>query len=181
MSKYLVLLGLLPFFLLCSCSHKEKREPVFDAFETTDDDDDVSDDYLYESGEEVVIPFVEESGVKYVDVSINGVGVQMIFDTGCSATSISLAEANYLYNKGLLTSDDILGVTQSQLANGKIETGMMVNLREVIIDEQIRCIDVEAHVESNPRAPLLLGNAVLDRVATITIDNENKNLIFKIK
>lgn len=154
---------------------------MFDAFETTDDDDDVSDDYLYESGEEVVIPFVEESGVKYVDVSINGVGVQMIFDTGCSATSISLAEANYLYNKGLLTSDDILGVTQSQLANGKIETGMMVNLREVIIDEQIRCIDVEAHVESNPRAPLLLGNAVLDRVATITIDNENKNLIFKIK
>ena len=46
--------------------------------------------------------------------------VKMILDSGCSGTLISIAEAKYLYEKGCFTQDDILGTTQSQIADGSI-------------------------------------------------------------
>ena len=36
-------------------------------------------------------------------------------------------------------------------------------------------------VSNNINAPLLLGNEILDRLATIKIDNEQEALIFKLK
>ena len=122
-----------------------------------------------------------EGGVKFVDVSVNGFGFKMIFDTGCSSTLISVAEANYLYQRGYLTNEDILGVSQSQIADGSIVENMVVNLKEVIIDDQIKCTDVQATVSANNNAPLLLGNEVLDRVAAYAVDNENKTINFKLR
>ena len=122
-----------------------------------------------------------ENGVKYVQVSVNGVGFEMIFDTGCSGALISAVEANYLYQKGKLSPDDILGTTQSQIADGSIVENMVVNLKEVVINNQITCSDVQATVSNNINAPLLLGNEVLDRLATIKIDNEHEALIFQLK
>ncbi len=161
--------------LLFSCG-KEKKKPIYY---------DMS--YLSEatsyakSGEEIVIPFRYENGVKYVTVKVNGVGFEMIFDTGCSGALISLAEADYLYQKGTLTRDDILGFAQATIADGSVVENMVVNLKEVIIDDKILCPNVTATVSKNINAPLLLGNEILDRLATITIDNENKTLNFKIK
>ena len=136
---------------------------------------------LAESGEEVVVPFKSKDRVKCVQVSVNGVGLEMIFDTGCSGTLISVAEARYLYDKGKLTNDDIIGVSQSQIADGRIVENMVVNLKEVVINGEICCPNVQATVSSSVNAPLLLGNEVLDRVATIQIDNEREALIFKLK
>ena len=129
----------------------------------------------------ISVPFSERNGVKYVNVSVNGLGFEMIFDTGCSITLISVAEANYLYQKGYLTKDDILGVTKSQIADGSIVENMVVNLKDVIIDGKIRCVDVTATVSANTKAPLLLGNEILNRVAAYTIDNENQTINFKLK
>ena len=75
------------------------------------------------------MPFREKNGVKYVRVSVNGVGLDMIFDTGCSSTLISIAEARYLYEKGKLTDEDVLGMANSQVADGSIVENMVVNLR----------------------------------------------------
>ena len=136
---------------------------------------------LAESGEEVVVPFKSKDRVKCVQVSVNGVGLEMIFDTGCSGTLISVAEARYLYDKGKLTNDDIIGVSQSQIADGSIVENLVVNLKEVVINGEICCPNVQATVSSSVNAPLLLGNEVLDRVATIQIDNEREALIFKLK
>lgn len=105
----------------------------------------------------------------------------MIFDTGCSGALISVAEANYLYQKGKLTQDDILGTAQSQIADGSVVENMVVNLKEVVINDQILCPNVQATVSNNINAPLLLGNEILDRLATIKIDNEQEALIFKLK
>lgn len=172
----------------------EKRQPVYvdtDTEEetldsTTANQDTVSaeesnDSSLAESGEEVIVPFRSQGGVKFVQVSVNGVGFEMIFDTGCSNTLISLAEAKYLYDKGTLTDDDFVGVTQSQIADGSIVENMVVNLKEVVIGGKIYCPNVMATVSNNLRGPLLLGNEVLDRVATIKIDNERDALIFNMK
>jgi predicted aspartyl protease len=159
--------------LLLSCGNK-RQPPVYeDLVDFGTEDSDVQ--------EVVKIPFRSVGGVKFVKVTVNGVGFDMIFDTGCSGALISMAEANYLYQKGRLSVDDILGVSQSMIADGSIVENMVVNLREVVIGDQIYCPNVQATVSNNIDAPLLLGNEILDRVATITIDNENEELIFNIR
>lgn len=175
--KKLEILLFLSFAVVFSSCGSEKKKPVY-----VDMDSSMSEEILYaQSGDEIVVPFRNENGVKYVPVKVNGVGFEMIFDTGCSGTLISLAEADYLYQKGLLTRDDILGKTKSQIADGSIVENMVVNLEEVIIDDKIRCVNVQATVSNNINAPLLLGNEVLDRLAIIAIDNENQTLNFILK
>lgn len=159
--------------LLLSCGNK-RQPPVYEEIEDFSSEDGNAQDI-------VRVPFRSVGGVKYVKVAVNGVGLDMIFDTGCSGALISMAEANYLYQKGRLSADDILGVTQSVIADGSIVENMVVNLREVVIGDQIYCPDVLATVSNNIDAPLLLGNEILDRIATITIDNENEELIFDIR
>ena len=86
-------------------------------------------------------------------------------------TLISMAEANYLYSKGLLSQEDVIGALDSQVADGRIIKNMVVNLKEVILGDQLVFHNVQASVSENMQAPLLLGNEVLNRVASYTIDN----------
>lgn len=173
MKKYV--LSLLLIMALLSCGG-EKKQPIYIDLE------EAMEESLYaQSGDEIVVPFRNENGVKYVAVKVNGVGFEMIFDTGCSGALISVAEANYLYQKGKLTPEDILGTAQSQIADGSMVENMVVNLKEVVINDQILCPNVKATVSGNINAPLLLGNEILDRLATIKIDNENETLNFKLK
>lgn len=176
--------------ILISCGEKKKQLAFYDegsiendsTYDSANDSDYYSSDYNEIDDSEIVsVPFEENGGVRYVDVSVNGFGFKMIFDTGCSTTLISVAEARYLYEKGYLTSDDFIGVTQSQIADGSIVENMVVNLKEVILGGKIRCADVEATVSSNNNAPLLLGNEILNRAAAFAVDNENKVINFKIK
>lgn len=172
------------FPLLVSCA-KEKKRPVYvdvsDIEEEQVDSSSISENNDKTGSDDVVVPFREKNGVKYVKVSVNGVGFDMIFDTGCSSTLLSIAEAKYLYEKGKLSDEDILGTANAQVADGSIVENMVVNLKEVVIDDQIACPNVQAVVSANINAPLLLGNEVLNRLATITIDNDNQTLNFKLK
>lgn len=133
------------------------------------------------SSESIEIPYREQGGVKYVKVEVNGMGVEMIFDTGASNTLISMAEARYLYEKGQLTADDILGKSSSRVASGDIVQNTVVRLREVVIGGRLRCENVIATVSDNVGAPLLLGNEVLNRAAAFTIDNERKVVRFMLR
>ena len=153
--------------LLLSCA-KEKKRPVYYS-EVPLQEESVP----FTDSDEVVIPFRK--------VKINGLACDMIFDTGCSLTLISLSEAAALYQKGELLEEDFKGTSRSQIADGSVVDNMVVNLREIILDDKIICRDVTATVSNNIHAPLLLGNEVLNRLATITIDNENNHLIFKLK
>lgn len=160
--------------LLCACDNKSQSElPFFDS-----EDVDMAG---FEFGSNTVsIPFRESGGVKIIEVTINGLSCDMIFDTGCSTTLISIAEANYLYQKGLLDDEDILGISEAVIADGSIVENMVVNLKQVVIGGQIVCDDVRAVVSSNARAPLLLGNEILDRVSSFSVDNENHVINFKM-
>jgi len=183
--KYCILL--LSSIFILSCGGEKKKPSFYDngadaEFDTLSSDTYSSSDYgQLENTEVVSIPFTERGGVKYVKVSVNGFGFEMIFDTGCSCTLISVAEANYLYQKGYLTQDDILGVSQSQIADGSIVENMVINLKEVILDGKIKCTDVTATVSANNNAPLLLGNEVLNRVVAYAVDNENHTINFKLR
>lgn len=172
------ILGALFTITLVSCD-SEKKKPIYVDTEIVSED--AEDTSYAQSGDEIVVPFRNANGVKYIQVKVNGVGFEMIFDTGCSGALISVAEANYLYQKGKLTQEDFVGTTQSQIADGSVVENMVVNLKEVVINDQILCPNVLATVSSNINAPLLLGNEILDRLATIKIDNEQDALIFKLK
>lgn len=168
--------------LLLSCeSNGNKKKAVFYGSDYTTEFQTSTIQQLSVPGETIVVPFEEKNGVKYIEVSVNGFSFEMIFDTGCSSTLISVAEANYLYQKGLLKDSDIIGSTKSQIADGSIVENMVVNLKEVIIANRISCKDVMATVSSNSNAPLLLGNEILNRAASYIVDNENKVINFKLK
>ena len=174
--------------MLYGCSNSSSRTktniPYVSYSDETDWDDNNSakEDWNYNDTEDIVsIPYREAGGVKTIRVDLNGMPVDMIFDTGCSGTLISLAEAQYMYSKGLLTDDDFLGMSNSQIADGSIVENMVINLDQIVIDEKLVCYDVQATVCLNNDAPLLLGNEVLNRTASYTIDNQNKVIKFKLR
>lgn len=177
--KRFVFLFLLFTFTFLSC--EEEKKPLFydteenDSYETVDNGSEIDFPNI------ITVPYMEMNGLKLVNVSVNGFSFQMIFDTGCSGTLISVAEANYLYQKGYLVDGDVIGIEQSQIADGSIVENMVVNLKEVVIDGKIRCTDVKATVSANNNAPLLLGNEILNRAASYEVDNENQQIIFKLK
>lgn len=175
-----------PFWLMCgilgtlcglsACSSSQPKTSI--PYVSYSDEDEWDEDT---SADIVSIPYQERGGVKTIKVTLNGMMVDMIFDTGCSGTLISLAEAQYMYSRGLLTDDDILGTSHSQIADGSIVENMVINLDRIVIDEKLACRNVQATVCLNNEAPLLLGNEVLNRAASYTIDNENKVIKFKLK
>lgn len=168
--------------LLIGCKNKEKyAPPYFETSNTSIEQDGNSPDSELSSGDIVAVPFIESGGVKYIEVELNRTfTVRMILDSGCSGALISVAEAQHLYSKGVLTDEDFVGKSKSMIADGSVVENMVVNLREVIIGGKIICPNVQATVSSNAQAPLLLGNEVLNRTASYTVDNQNKTINFKL-
>jgi hypothetical protein len=175
----------LTVLVLTSCNEKKKQLSFYDNSDIEDSVEVYDNQHSVVScntTEEVSVPFIEQGGIKLIDVTVNRqFTIKMILDSGCSGTLISIAEANYLYEKGCITQDDILGMTQSQIADGSIVENMVINLRELVIGGQIACSNVTATVSANAQAPLLLGNEVLNRAPSYSVDNQNKVIRFQLE
>lgn len=117
-------------------------------------------------------------GTFEVPCQVNGLALNMIFDTGASDVTISSVEANFMLKNGHLGKDDIKGKRYYQIANGDISEGTVIVLREVKLGEAV-LRNVEASVVKSQKAPLLLGQSVMEKFGTITIDNINSKLIIK--
>ena len=125
------------------------------------------------------IAFTRHAGGTFeVPCQINGLPLQMIFDTGASDVTISSVEANYMLKNRYLSDRDIKGRRYYQVATGELSPGAVITLREVMIGD-VLLKDVEASVVNNQHAPLLFGQSAMERFGTITIDNENNKLIIK--
>ena len=153
--------------LLGSCGGKVSPPPPLEVY----------DEEAF-SGTGVDIPFEVYGNVRYVKVKVNGVEMEMIFDTGASGVSLSLTEAIFLEKQGKLTEDDFLGSTNIQTANGEVSEGMVVNLKEVELAEGLVATDVTAIIVGNLDAPLLLGNSALKDIGSFEIDDEAKVIRF---
>ena len=114
-------------------------------------------------------------GTFEIPCDINGLALQMVFDTGASDVTISSVEADFMFKNGYLSEKDIKGKTYYQIANGQISEGTTITLREVKIGDAV-LHNVDASVV---RAPLLLGQSAMERFGAITIDNQNNKLIIK--
>ena len=137
------------------------------------------------NGEPAVEPVVTDvamtrqfGGTYEIPCTVNGLPLKMIFDTGASDVTISSVEASFMLKNGYLTSDDVKGRTQYLTASGDIHEGTILRLKEVKLGDAV-LRNVEASVVHNQQAPLLLGQSVLERFGTITIDNVNSRLLIK--
>lgn len=117
-------------------------------------------------------------GTFEIPCDINGLALQMIFDTGASDVTISSVEANFMFKNGYLSEKDIKGKKYYQIANGQISEGTTITLREVRIGDAV-LHNVDASVVKSQKAPLLLGQSAMERFGTITIGNQNNKLIIK--
>ncbi len=131
--------------------------------------------------EVISIPYREINGVKTIPVKLNGVSMDMIYDTGCSGVHLSLLELQTLYKNGKFSENDVIGTSLSQIADGSVVQNGEIILREIEIggEDGIVLPNVDASVSLNLEAPILLGNGVLDKVAAVEVDNVKKTINFK--
>lgn len=169
--EYLISLFISLFFL-CSC-HSENSSPAVDELPIKHK----------RHSSDVQIPFREDDGTKYVQVKINDIPLEAIFDTGCNiGISMSWTELQILVKNGKIAEYDVLGTITAVIADGSEVEALKVRLHKVELNEKLVLEDVEASVDFNMEAPVLLGTGVLDNVSrTYTIDNENKMILFTRK
>lgn len=117
-------------------------------------------------------------GTFEIPCDINGLPLQMVFDTGASDVTISSVEANFMLKNGYLSERDVKGTRYYQVASGELNAGTVITLREVKVGDAV-LKNVEASVVKSQKAPLLLGQSAMERFGTITIDNINNKLIIK--
>lgn len=119
----------------------------------------------------------KEGGVYLVPVTVNGLNLDFIFDTGASSISLSSAEATVMLRQGQITEDDVVGQQQFQDATGGVSVGTVILRRTVQIGD-ITLENVEASVVDNIQAPLLLGQTALSKFGKVTIDYNNNTIEF---
>ena len=121
------------------------------------------------------IPFTKEDGVCKVKCKINGLPLHFVFDTGASDVTLSMVEATFMMKNGYLTEKDVIGNQRYMDANGDVNVGTVINLKDVDFGGH-NLTNVRASVVRNQKAPLLLGQSVLGRLGKVEIDN-GKNVI----
>lgn len=125
------------------------------------------------------IPFINENGVRYVMVTMNGVsGVNAIFDTGCSTMSISEMELLSLIKGNTINETDV-GVTEVSIADGSTLTIPQVRMNVSLTDTkgQEHSATVEAGVQVNIIADVLIGNSIFSQMGTVITIDDNKGII----
>lgn len=125
------------------------------------------------------VPMQRHSGGTFeIPCSVNGLDLNMLFDTGASDVTISSVEANFMFKNNYLSKDDIKGKNYYQIANGDLVEGTVITLKEVKVGDAV-LKNVDASVVKSQKAPLLLGESVLQKFGTYTVDNINSKLIIK--
>ncbi len=125
-----------------------------------------------------VIPFTpsRRGGTFEVASKINGLPLNMLFDTGASDISISRTEVDFMLKNGYLSERDYVGSQVYNLANGASEESKTILLKKVEIGGLV-LKNVMASIVENREAGMLFGQSAMGRYATITIDNKKKQLI----
>ena len=145
-----------------------------------EEEEEISADFSELSSRKVEIPFTPDAGCVLVKCSINELPLSFVFDTGASVVSISQLEASFMLKNGFLSKEDIVGTDRYIDANGDVSEGTVINLKNVEFGG-VKLNNVKASVVRNQKAPLLLGQSVMNRLGKIEIDNQNKKLVITTK
>ena len=165
-------------FLLLSCAHKSGPHGNDDHRNRSTAIANLSNDRRERKvGGHTKVSMRKEGGVYLVPITVNGLNLNFIFDTGASSICLSSAEAIVMLRQGQITQDDIVGQQQFQDATGGVSVGTIVLLSTVQIGN-ITLENVEATIVDNIQAPLLLGQTALAKFGKVTIDYNHNTIEF---
>ncbi len=108
----------------------------------------------------------------------NTVKIPAMVDSGCSEIAIPPHIAYTLLTAGKLTVKDRLKPMNYTLANGQSEVNSRFLIRELKIGEYV-LKDIECSVSNNINSKILIGQNVLNRFSTVTIDYKRNKLILQ--
>ena len=118
------------------------------------------------------IKMTYENGVYTMPCEVNGLRMNFIFDTGASSVCISPTEFLFMVKNGYINEKDLdKGYTLTQVANGDIEENMVINLKEVKVGSK-KIKNIRAVVSNSINAPLLLGQSVIRRLGSWTLEGD---------
>ena len=174
-----IVLALVSIYLFSRNEHKDKLSAE-QSITTQQDSMLTEDDNTQEQiqGPRTIHMRKEEPGEYYVPMRVNGQELEFIFDTGASSICISRLEAALLLKQGKISKDDIIGESQSILADGSTDHGTRINLREVELAGVI-LRDVEAYISDNDSAALLLGQSAMSRFGAFKVDYKKQTITFE--
>jgi clan AA aspartic protease (TIGR02281 family) len=118
----------------------------------------------------------KSGGVYYIPCEVNGLKLKFIFDTGANDVSISLNEANFMLKNGYMKKSDLIGTEYYQIANGDINKGTTIIIRELKIGDKT-LYNVSASIVHSQSAPLLLGQSAIKRFGKFSVDYSTNTLI----
>lgn len=167
------------FFTISSCAHKSGHNSPNDhsGHNVTMSHDETEAQNVRRVGGHTKVSMRKEGGVYLIPITVNGLNLDFIFDTGASSISLSAAEATVMVRQGKISDDDIVGQEQFCDAVGNVSVGTVIRLRSVQIGD-ITLENVEASVVDNIKAPLLLGQTALAKFGKVTIDYNNNTIEF---
>ncbi len=122
-----------------------------------------------------IIKMKSIGGVSVIPCKVNGLYLNFIFDTGATNVSISMTEASFMFKNGYLDKNDIIGSSNFLDANGNINEGVLINLKEIEIGAT-KLFNIRANVIKNNKAPLLLGQSAIKKLGEFKIDLQNNTL-----
>lgn len=108
----------------------------------------------------------------------NTVKILALTDCGASEMSIPPHIAYTLITAGKLTVKDRLKSMNYTLANGQSEVNSRFLIRELKIGEYI-LKDIECSISNNINSKILIGQNVLNKFSTVTIDYKRNKLILQ--
>ena len=132
---------------------------------------------IFEYGfSQTTVQMKREGGVSVIPCKVNGLALDLIFDTGASDVSLSIVEASFMFKNGYLSPDDIVGSSNFMDASGNINEGVVLNLKEIEI-AGLKLYNVTASIVKNNKAPLLLGQSAISKLGGIQLDLSTNTLI----
>ena len=155
--------------LLFSCDEMSGDGQSTDEFVLFEDEVKPDTQTIRDEKKSELIQMRKVGGVYLVPTKVNGIPMEFIIDTGASMVSISKTEAQFLYKGGLLSESDFIGTQNFVLANGEVEEGWVILFKSVQIGDRV-VYNVEATIDANISAPLLLGQSVLERFGKVSMD-----------
>ncbi len=176
-NNYRTVLLCVAALLFISCAHKSGHHRRNRVSQSTTSNITKTERKERKIGSHTKVNMRKEGGVYLVPVTVNGLNLDFIFDTGASSISLSSAEATVMLRQGQIAEEDVVGQQQFQDATGGISVGTVILLRTVQIGD-ITLENVEASVVDNIQAPLLLGQTALSKFGKVTIDYNNNTIEF---
>lgn len=125
---------------------------------------------------QTTIKMEKKGGVYVVPCKVNGVDLKFIFDTGAGDVSISLTEALFMIKNGYLSENDIIGTEYYRIANGEINEGTKILLKQIQF-AGLYLYNVEASIVHNLDAPLLLGQSAISKLGKIQLDGDELTIL----